>query len=76
MRTLIVPILGITLLILSGCSSVWQKPGASEQEFYKDNAVCLAQCGQASGADGCTRTMSHVYESCMKGKGWREQKNY
>ena len=57
---------------LSSCTKYYDKPGATQQGFAKDNAECLGLCGQAGGANGCTMAVQHVYESCMLGKGWKE----
>jgi hypothetical protein len=67
-------LLGIFVLVISGCATVYTKDNFTMQEFHRDNAECLAQCGQASGARGCVLATQHFYHSCMLGKGWREDK--
>ena len=59
-------------LLISGCATKWTKDNYIEQEFHRDKGECLAQCGQASGAQGCTYATEHIYDSCMMGKGWRK----
>jgi len=65
----------ITLLflvaLLSGCSTTWEKRGGTEQSFAKDKAECAALCGQAGGAQGCNAYVTHIFESCLLGKGWK-----
>ena len=67
-------LLAFFVLVISGCSTVWIKANATEQEFHQDKAKCLVMCGQASPRRGCSLAQSHIYDSCMMGKGWREKK--
>ena len=55
---------------LLGCATpkVWQKQGASQQDFYTDSGQCRAQ---AFGAPGMyTMQVALIYNNCMQGKGW------
>ena len=60
----------IAVMFLSSCGVVWNKPGASQQDFHRESSACLAQCGQACGARGCAIACYNIYDSCMRGKGW------
>ena len=44
----------ISIIFISGCmpTTYYEKPNESwtNQEFYRDNAECLALCGQAGGS--------------------------
>ena len=60
-------------LWLLGCSKPWSKPGATPQTFDADSAFCAAQAGQAVGAEPSRRLWQRVYESCLRGKGYREE---
>lgn len=59
------------LLILAGCASkqfLWEKPGASGQEFEMDRGQCQAQAFSTPGM--YTMQIALVYNSCMRGRGW------
>ena len=62
----------VPLIFLVSCTRYYSKSNQSwtKEEFYKDNSECLALCGQAGGAKGCTLVVQHVHEQCMNGKGW------
>ena len=58
-----------SVVFISGCTKIYNKPGGTEQELAKDHAECMALCGQASANSGCG-FVEHVYDACMKGRGW------
>lgn len=44
--------LAVFALVVAGCSSTphwWQKPGVTEADFKRDNALCLKQATAPSG---------------------------
>jgi hypothetical protein len=63
-------LIALLIFIISGCSeSVWTRPDWDEETFYRENGQCSAM------ADSISRPypgqLQRVYESCMRGKGWR-----
>ena len=69
MKFLFLPFTTVMFLLLSSCGT-WNKSGASQQDFHRESSACLAQCGQACGAQGCALACYDYYASCMMGKGW------
>lgn len=78
MRTLVVP---ITLLLVSGCAPmVWNKPGASQDDFSRDRYTCMQDSQQrVSGAvvnqfGGYSTneviTNPNIFRACMNANGW------
>ena len=69
MKNILIPLL---LFILAGCATTitaWNKPGATQQDFYVDSSQCKAKAQIFS--TGTNRTqVTNVYNSCMRGKGW------
>lgn len=65
----------VVLLLLAGCATpprqeyVWDKQGASTQEFNMESGQCRAQAFGAPGMPMMQVMM--VYASCMQGKGWQ-----
>lgn len=57
-------------LSLTACANqkVWQKDGATQQDFYMDQGQCKAQ--GFSVASGNLVQAAIVFNSCMQGKGW------
>ena len=73
-------VLSCSLLVLSGCASPWVKPGASQQDFYKDQSACVEKAQRPGGSAFVnpftgtigqqTRTDSRLYNACMNERGW------
>lgn len=62
------------LLVLAGCATtetVWNKAGASEQDFNVDTGQCKAQAFSVPGM--VPVQVAAVYGSCMQGKGWQAE---
>lgn len=61
----------IGAIMLAGCATVvWERPGASQQDFQTEAGQCKAQAlGAANGAN-----TGGIYRYCMEGKGWRARK--
>jgi uncharacterized protein YceK len=60
--------------ILSGCTTIWNKQGSSQQDFYRDNSRCQMQSGQACGhGEYSWICKGNIYDSCMFGEGWQKQ---
>jgi hypothetical protein len=49
------------LVALSGCSTTWNKTGATQQSFEIDKHACLLESGGL---------VTPLYESCMRAKGY------
>lgn len=62
----------LVVLLLAGCASTerfWERPGASQQDFYMDRGQCQAQAfGAPYGPASLQAAM--VFTGCMQGKGW------
>lgn len=60
------------VLLLTSCASTqtyWEKPGATQQEFFQDRGQCQAQAfSSVSGPLSVQSAM--VFNACMAGKGW------
>jgi hypothetical protein len=55
-----VPALAVLLPLLCGCGTYkWEKPGAGEAEWRRDNENCQRQAPQGQ------------WEACMTALGWR-----
>ena len=64
------------VFVLTGCAAlfpktiVWQKEGASPQEFSADRNTCLQQSGAPADAYGGTSTSTELFGACMTWRGW------
>jgi hypothetical protein len=62
----------LVAMLLSGCAaqkqSVWEKPGASGQDFEMDRAQCNAQAFSVPGVNMFGVVM--IQNQCLRGKGW------
>lgn len=61
----------LLVLLLAGCASrqlLWEKPGASQQDFEMDRGQCQAQAFGAPGMYAVQVAM--IYNACMRGRGW------
>lgn len=73
--------LGITLVLLSGCAqNLWNKPGASKDDFASDRYECLQRSQQQTGTAVFNRfggasssgmaTNGGIFDACMNARGW------
>jgi malonyl CoA-acyl carrier protein transacylase len=61
------------LCLVGGCAqTVWVKPGASAQDFYRDHGQCNAQAFSVPGAS--LMQVAIVQNACLQGKGWYTQR--
>lgn len=64
----------IPILLLAGCASApapqWVRPGATATEYEMDKGQCQAQA--LSVAYPPTPQTVVIFNSCMRGKGWRQ----
>ena len=66
-------VLLLSMLLLAACAPmVWFKPGATQQDFYMDQGQCRAQ--GFSVASGNIYQAAYVFNACMQGKGWYQQR--
>ena len=65
-------ILVLVVVMLCGCAPTRRYPeGKTTQEFYADEAACMAQGGQASGPfDPYKVAQRRTYNYCMAGQGY------
>lgn len=65
----------ITLLGLTACSSWhWEKPGALDGDYVRDETVCKQQV--YSGTDGIVTNASvRRMHACMMSRGWLKAAN-
>lgn len=64
-------ILLCAVLLMSGCAmfeTTWRKAGSTEEDFFRDDGECKAQAYAAT-SHGLRQQL--IFQSCMKGKGWR-----
>lgn len=62
----------LVVLLLAGCATterVWEKPGATQQEFAQDQGQCQAQ-GFGAPAGPTSLQAAMMMNACMRGKGW------
>jgi hypothetical protein len=63
----------LVAMLVSGCATTWNKPGATGEDYADDQLKCEAHgtmsCGGAGGAIGgiCRSTR---YDQCMAQRGW------
>jgi hypothetical protein len=64
--------IGVCVLLLTGCASRWEHASKRPSEFYADDRDCQIETGGASKAiePGSDRM---TYESCMWEKGWHKK---
>ena len=66
----------LLFLALTGCLYYhrWSRPGATEQEFYRDSMEChrMASGGWCYGAycDTMARNQRDAVARCLRAKGW------
>lgn len=73
-------------LIISSCATphrVWDKPGATQEEFAKTNYMCLQQAQQqesnssinlyTGNATTSTQTNNTLFNACMNAHGWYQK---
>jgi len=62
----------LAALFLTACAAqqeyVWNRPGATQQEFAMESGQCRAQAFSVPNAP--LMQVAIVYNSCMQGKGW------
>ena len=60
--------------LVTGCAtnSVWVRQGASNEDFQMDAGQCKAQAFSIPGAP--PMQIAIVYNSCMQGKGWHQER--
>lgn len=68
------------LVLLTGCSNPWTKPGASQQAFGADRSACLDEAQRPGGPvyvnpfTGFFEQQGHtdrrVFDACMVEHGW------
>lgn len=60
----------LVVLLLAGCAKEgsWNKPDASERDFYADRGTCAAQM-QANPFSNATQ-QAIIFAGCMQGRGW------
>jgi hypothetical protein len=63
----IVALLGF--LALGGCAMQWSRPGATEEDLYRDSAECRMRGLEGAGAPNLLARA--IEEKCMQAKGWR-----
>jgi hypothetical protein len=73
---------GLLLLLpaLAGCLYYhrWSRPGATEQDFYRDSMQChrmpptgwCSGAGWGSGCDDLARAQREAVERCLRAQGW------
>lgn len=62
--------LALCVVLLSACATapLWEKPGASSQQFEMDKGQCQAQAFSVPFAPLMQAAI--VFNSCMRGRGW------
>lgn len=74
-------VLWTAVILVTACSPmVWQKPGASQNDFSQDKYICIQEAQQrvssarvnayGGTADNTVVTNESLYGSCMNSKGW------
>jgi hypothetical protein len=67
-------LVGLLVLLLSGCASRWEHTDKRPAEFYVDDRDCQTEAGSVSrGIDPGHERVS--YESCMWQRGWRKKQS-
>lgn len=66
-------ILATALLLFSGCTLHFTKPGLTQQEFKKDWTECQALMGQSFGGKPGLVHQNSFMTDCMEGRGYTKQ---
>jgi hypothetical protein len=74
----------ILLFSLIGCRMMFEKPGATQQDFAQDNYQCTRENQQVQGtayanaqygfSNVQTVTNRRMYQMCMEARGWTRTK--
>lgn len=58
-------------LVACRTTMIYDKPGASPDDFHRDNGSCEAYARAAA----VPYEGRNIYDACMRGKGWYRQKD-
>lgn len=59
---------------LGACTTYWEHPTKSNNDWHADYATCEAQAGQAAGInDKYGAIRRRVLDNCLYGKGWNKE---
>jgi hypothetical protein len=64
-------VVSLVTAALAGCTTLWEREGSGEKEFYMDQGQCEAQAGMSP----APLQRAIVFEACLRGKGWRKVKS-
>ncbi len=60
---------------LAGCKHYWGKPGATAEDFNRDNVECAKEAVPTAKLATYGVDSEKMYKACMRAHGWaREQK--
>ena len=62
----------LCLVMLAGCTVVWDKPGATQQDYAKDSYDCERDVRMSGGVPGSLGAESFA-EHCMEAHGWSKK---
>ena len=51
-------------LLVAGCQYYWTKPGATDEQFYRDSYECAAQASQQFKSE-------NLYRACLLARGYQ-----
>lgn len=70
-RAFVLPI----LLTLAGCAGAWSRPGGTDSDLAKDQAICEFEAKKATGnnsdAIAAGWNEGQLITACLKTKGWQ-----
>jgi hypothetical protein len=61
---------------LTGCGKFyWGKPGASQEEFVRDNRECVKEAAPTPSAAEHGIIYDRMYRACLSGRGWKREQH-
>lgn len=61
---------------LAGCGKFyWGKPGASQEEFVRDNRECVKDAAPTPSAAEHGIIYDQMYRACLSARGWKREQH-
>ena len=70
--------MGVALAVVSlgGCGKFyWGKPGASQEEFVRDNRECAREAAPTPSAAEHGIVYDEMYRACLLNRGWKREQH-
>ena len=68
--------IAIAVVSLGGCGKFyWGKPGATQEEFVRDNRECVRQAAPTPSAAEHGIVYDEMYRVCLVNHGWKREQH-